>query len=401
MFIRELLVTGGCAAFLVLYLLVERLLLAQNARSIPLRICVTGTRGKSSVTRLIAASLRDAGFSVLAKTTGAKPVLILPDGSEKEIARRGTPTILEEKKIVKIGAKLSVQALVLELMSIHPESIFVESVHMLRPHVLVITNVRQDHLAQMGTSREDIARCFASSIPERCTVFIPQEECLPVFQKTAEKLGSKIIHVHSEIFEEYIQSKEKFSSFEFEQNIRLALAVSNFLGVNKEVAMEGMEKALPDFGSLKVWTAEIGTPSCSWYFVSGFAANDPESTRLVLERLREKRLFVGRKMIGLLNFRGDRGDRTLQWLEAMNEGAFSEFHRFVFVGEHAPAFKKRLKLIDKTEFYVLKKRDPEEIMAQLQVIENEEAVLVGMGNMGGIGESLVDYWDNIGKRYDI
>ncbi|MBA7703298.1 hypothetical protein ES703_112080 [subsurface metagenome] len=29
-----------------------------------------------------------------------------------------------------------------------------------------------------------------------------------------------------------------------------------------------------------------------------------------------------------------------------------------------------------------------------------EAVLVGMGNMGGLGKELVEYWENIGKSYD-
>ena len=31
---------------------------------------------------------------------------------------------------------------------------------------------------------------------------------------------------------------------------------------------------------------------------------------------------------------------------------------------------------------------------------NAEAVLIGMGNMGGLGKELVEYWENIGKPYD-
>ena len=31
---------------------------------------------------------------------------------------------------------------------------------------------------------------------------------------------------------------------------------------------------------------------------------------------------------------------------------------------------------------------------------NAEAVLIGMGNMGGFGKELVEYWEKIGKPYD-
>jgi len=52
-------------------------------RSIPVRIHVAGTRGKSTTTRLIAAALRASGRRVVAKTTGSEPRLILPDGREE------------------------------------------------------------------------------------------------------------------------------------------------------------------------------------------------------------------------------------------------------------------------------------------------------------------------------
>ena len=50
----------------------HRLSLAQ----LPIRIHVNGSRGKSSVTRLIAAGLRAGGLKTLAKTTGTAPLII-------------------------------------------------------------------------------------------------------------------------------------------------------------------------------------------------------------------------------------------------------------------------------------------------------------------------------------
>jgi poly-gamma-glutamate synthase PgsB/CapB len=398
--IRELIVTGLFAALLVIYLLVERFTLNKNIRRIPLRICVTGTRGKSSITRLIAASLREAGFAVLARTTGSKPVVIFPDGEEEEVRRRGSPSILEGKRILKKGVELQAQALVLELMSIHPECGYCESVQMFKPHVLVLTNVRLDHLAQMGASKESIARSFASSIPKDATVFVPQQEFFPVFKEVADRMNSKIIQIPGISSLEYLQPKKKLLSFELEENIRLALAVTEFLGMDEKVALRGMAKARHDFGSLRVWIADIGSPPKSWYLVSSFAANDPESTRLVLSRFLEKKPFNGKKMIGLLNLRRDRGDRTLHWLKALKEGAFPEIRRFFFIGDHAHALKRRLKLLEGKKLFASKTLEPQKIMEEISGEVKEETVLVGMGNMGGVGKELVGYWEDIGKPHD-
>jgi len=50
--------------------------------SIPIRIHVNGTRGKSSVTRLIGAALRAGGIKTITKVTGTYPRLILEDGQD-------------------------------------------------------------------------------------------------------------------------------------------------------------------------------------------------------------------------------------------------------------------------------------------------------------------------------
>ena len=346
--------------------------------------------------------MRESGDSVLAKTTGSKPVIIFSDGKEKEIIRRGSPSILEVKKILKRGAKLQVQAIVLELMSIHPEASFAESVQMIDPQILVITNVRPDHLPQMGSSKEEIARSLATSIPEKSTVFVPKREFFKEFEEKAKGANSKLIQVPENSYQEFFQSEKRFPFFELEENIRLSLAVAEFLGIDKEVALRGMAKIQPDFGSLKVWSADLGSPPdrYRWHFVSIFAANDPESSRHVLDRLREKMSLNKEKMVGLLNLRRDRGDRTLQWFEALKEGAFPEFQRIFLIGDHAQALKRRLKPRASAELFALKKPSPETVLEKISGVVRGEAILVGMGNMGGFGKEFVDYWERVGKCYD-
>jgi len=56
--------------------IIEQINHYKRVKRIPIRIHVNGTRGKSITTRLIAAGLREAGFKVLAKTTGILPRLI-------------------------------------------------------------------------------------------------------------------------------------------------------------------------------------------------------------------------------------------------------------------------------------------------------------------------------------
>jgi hypothetical protein len=119
-----------------------------------------------------------------------------------------------------------------------------------------------------------------------------------------------------------------------------------------------------------------------------------------LSRLLEKKFFNRKEIIGLLNLRRDRGDRTLQWLKTLKEEAFPEIRKFFLIGNHAHALKSKLKLPGKAELFVSKPRGPQKIMAEIAEKVNADAVLIGMGNMEGAGKELVEYWENIGEPYD-
>jgi poly-gamma-glutamate synthase PgsB/CapB len=397
--IEILFVSGGGLVLLLLYLLVERILLSQKIRKIPLRICVTGTRGKSSVTRLIAGALKENGLKVLAKTTGSKPVLIFPDGTEKEIHRRGSPSVLEGKEVLDIAAKLGVQAVVAEMMGIRAETIAVESAHLFRPHILVITNTRLDHLDQMGKTKEDIAGCFASAITEQSAVFVPEEEFLTIYKEKTERSNSKIYPVSRDAFLSGLGDRLTVVS-PFVRDVQLSLAVAELMGVNSETALSGMKRIRPDFGSLKAWKSKTILPARACLFINAFAANDPESTTSVFDFLWGSEAFEGRKLIALLNFRRDRGDRTHQWLRALQKGFLSDFDRVVLLGDHARFVKNRLKTgCGLTDFITSPFRSPLEILADA-VFQEEENVVVGMGNMGGIGQEFVNCWEEVGEPYD-
>ncbi|MGB9893517.1 MAG: poly-gamma-glutamate synthase PgsB, partial [Candidatus Saccharicenans sp.] len=126
------LIPSFCLLALLVYLAFENYFHCQRLKKIPKRIAVTGIRGKSSITRLIAWGLRSAGFRVMAKTTGSKPVLIYPDGREEEIKRKGRTSLLEQKDLAKIAVKEKADFLVAEMMSIQPECLRAENKYLLR-----------------------------------------------------------------------------------------------------------------------------------------------------------------------------------------------------------------------------------------------------------------------------
>lgn len=381
---------------LLLYLAWESRRLRRALRRVPLRVAVTGTRGKSGVTRLIAAGLRESGARVLAKTTGSRPALILPDGTEQELPRRGgPPSIREQVRLAGLAAGLKADALVVEMMSVGEECLLTESRRILRPGVLALTNVRLDHVDVMGRSREDIARTLCAAFPESARVFFPAEESRPVFEEAAARLGARLEPVSEKIGE-----AATIPFGEFEANVRLALAVLESLGVERGRALGAMNRASPDFGRLRLWTVRFGTPPRTALCASAFAANDPESSAAALERIKTMLPARPRPLVGLLCLREDRGDRTLQWIQAAGAGFFGEFERVAVVGGPARAAVRKLGGAvgaGITKFSCFANPLPEDLMDKMVAPEARERLVVGLGNIVGPGESIVRYWEDVGR----
>ena len=408
MIIRPLLTVCGLLLMLGLFFVVERLSVERRLRFLKLRVAVTGTRGKSSVTRLVAAALRQSGLNVLAKTTGSAAMVLWPDGTERELQRSGPPTILEHKSILRLARRLEAEALVSEMMSIRPECLRVEAQKLLKPQVLLITNVRLDHREELGLTREAVARSLAAGIPPGGAVLVSDDDFFPVFAERAAEVGAKVVRVPAGAIEPPLGGAA-FSPTEFEENIRLALAAADFLGVPRAAALRGMANRQPDPGGLRIYRAKIGSPPAPWILASAFAANEPQSSRMALERIRNVVPFPRGALAAVLNLRDDRGDRTLQWLTAIQDDFFREFEAVALVGSRAvSALRRKTRRLENgrrsrgTRFSVLTENSPEAVTAALASAPGFErgGVLVGLGNMGGLGRRLVDYWERIGERLE-
>jgi poly-gamma-glutamate synthase PgsB/CapB len=367
-------------------------------RRIPLRIAVTGTRGKSTVTRLVAAALRADGRTVVAKTTGSRPVLIFPDGTESEIFRPGSPTILEQKAVLRAAVRSGASALVAEMMSIGSEALGAEAGKILRPHILIVTNARLDHRREMGRTREVIAATLTRAFLPGTAVLVLEEEMLPVFAEAVARTGCRLIVVPA-----VAAAAEPLAAvagaFDFPANIRLAAAAARLCGIEEGRIKAGLAAAKPDFGGLKVWRLRPPSVPCPACTVSLFAANEPESTALALRSLDKIRPGLPPRRVAILALRADRDDRTRQWLEAASRGAFDGYVGVAAVGDHARAVARRLRRIVRSGPSVRAPQghDPASLTAAALDMAGGEACLVGMGNIVGAGARLVDYWSAAGE----
>jgi poly-gamma-glutamate synthase PgsB/CapB len=399
---RELLVFAACLAALLVHLALERLRLDRALRKVPRRIAVTGSRGKSGTARLIAAGLRASGARVLAKTTGSKAALILPDGSERDIPRPGPASIREQARLVSLAARLGADTLVAEMMSIGPECLAAESRGLLRPQILVLTNVRLDHLEDMGRTRKDIAASLSEAFPVGGEVFFPAEESDPVFETSAARLGAELVPVPPPSADTRAEASSGPLSWEFEPNVRLAGAVLERLGLDRDKLLEAMAAARPDFGSLRVVRARFGSPPRPAVCVSAFAANDPGSSAEALAKARDRVDPGPSGPVGLLNLREDRGDRTMQWLSAAREGFFRDFERVLVLGAPAKAFVRKLGRYagpEAARFEPAPQAGPERLMDSILARAGREPVVIGLGNVAGSGEEILRYWESQGADH--
>ncbi|MCU0611392.1 MAG: poly-gamma-glutamate synthase PgsB [Candidatus Eisenbacteria bacterium] len=388
----SLLILPILLGFLVAAGTFERRRHRQALARIPIRVHVNGTRGKSSVTRLIAAGLRAGGIRTVAKTTGSAARFIWEDGNETPVTRHGPPSVREQIRIVIRAAQRDVQALVLECMAVRPEYQWFTEHSVVKATHGVITNAREDHLDEMGPTVVDVAWALSNTIPVKAKAFTAERKVADPFRQTAEIRGTTL--TITEPSEEDVEAARGFSYLEHPENIALALAVCGSLGVTREVALGGMWGARPDIGALQAW--EIAFFEKRIIFVNALAANDPESTFMACERARRS-VPDTQKTIVLFNNRGDRLSRAQQFGKFLATSWPSD--HYVLIGQLTKAVEdEAIRMgLDSERVVNLGDASPAEVFEKILALTPSTALVVAVGNIVGLGEEVATYFQNRGK----
>ena len=310
MTISPLIILGVLAIILLAGGLIEFRYHQNILSAVPLRIHVNGTRGKSSVTRLIAAGLREGGKRTFAKTTGTAPRVIDAEGMDRIIHSLRRPSIGEQIRLLNYFAKEEPDAVVMECMAGQPQYQWSSEHQMVRSHIGVITNVRPDHLEEMGPTKEDVAYSLCNTVPVKGTLVTAEDQFSEILEEAAENNGTRIFF--SDEMSISRQELDSFSYLEHPQNIAVALDVCQQVGVDRETALRGMQNVQPDLGALVVW--KLVKDKRTIEFVNGMAANDPVSTLQIWKFVIDRYPAEGGTCI-FFNARDDRPVRTRQMLE--------------------------------------------------------------------------------------
>jgi poly-gamma-glutamate synthase PgsB/CapB len=364
-----------CIIIILLILgIIESRLHINAINKIPIRIHVNGTRGKSSVVRLIAAGLREGGLQTFAKTTGTIPRIINEKGKDLELHRLRSATIGEQIKLIRFFGKKSPDALVMECMAVNPQYQWISEHKIVKSTLGVITNVRRDHVDEMGSTIEDIAYSLSNTIPFNSKVFTSEKLSLKYLKNIANQRNSKIINSSDyNVDSDYM---DKMPYLEHKENVNLALAVCEQVGIKRKKALDGMLKTKPDPGALLIWNLENNNK-----FISAFAANDPDSTFKVWELIKSKEK---NKICFFLNSRDDRRYRTNQLIDLVLNRINPDL--FIIRADNVEAEIAKHDNKTKIKNFTMKSNQNDVIN---YILELNQYTVVGIGNIVGWGDDFI------------
>lgn len=354
-----------------------------NLKKLSVTVNVNGIRGKSTATRLITAILCEAGYRAVGKTTGTSARMIYFDTDEEQdvIRRPHGISISEQFGVIDKAVKYGADALVCECMAVRPEYQSIYQHRIINAKLVVITNVLEDHLDEMGPTTEQIAWAFAETIPYNGMVVVSNDDFTEFFKSVAKKRNTKVFVADDSLIDDDYLSK--FDYHLFPHNCSIALAAAEALGIDRETALRAMLKAHPDPGALRFYN--LNTDVGSFVVANAFAANEPTSSLDVWDVIKERYPKAAENPIILMNCRADRVDRTKQFIT----GFFPMIPNstLIVIGENANSISKAYAngaLPSVAEYLDLQRKPIDKIISTIKPFLADRVVIC-VGNIHGCG----------------
>jgi poly-gamma-glutamate synthase PgsB/CapB len=351
------------------------------------RIHVNGIRGKSSVTRLIAAALREGKVKTLGKTTGTAARILVNHRKDISISRKEAD-IVEQKRILDSYRDAGYKAVVFECMAINPiYQNYLES-KIMHSTIGVITNIREDHMDMLGETLPDIARSLSATIPMNGHLVTAEtnEELLAILENECKKRNT-VLHAvgNMKIGEKHMT---KFKHFEYKANVAIALKVAQLVGIKRATALAGMHKALPDPGAFIL--KQVKRRNKTFHWANLFAINDRESFVLTSQTLCNKVGSHTKKAV-ILNNRHDRPERVGQFVDIAVNSVKADYiftfgdyeHKVVKeVQRHSKKQStKTVKVVNLGNASAYRDADGKQLLNQISEHVTEECLLLGAVNI--------------------
>ena len=357
-----------CLALLYLgYVIAEKFIIEKRRKKLKMVVHVNGIRGKSTVTRMIDAGIRGCGYKVFSKTTGTLPMTIDINNNATVIKRLGPANIREQKKAMGWAVKQGAEVLVVECMAVNPELQYICEHRILNSDVVVVTNVRSDHLDEMGNDLKSIAYSLANTVPQKGTLVLGDGTFVDVFNEVAQKTSATVTVASG--------SYDAKGFDTFAENLATAMQVCKVLGLDEQAFFDGMKNYLRDPGSLRDY--KIGDT----IFINGFSVNDPDSTLSVYDHVCAH--YPAEEMTVLLNTRPDRPFRIKQHIDMITK---MKCKKVLICGSNQDYVARQLSQLGVQTYKITKVED----------LLTEKYVF-GCGNIAHLGMQIVDYFKNNGE----
>lgn len=296
----------------------------------PIRIAVTGTRGKSGLVVMLERELRERHLATYAKITGYDPISIV-DGDRYDIVRAARPGALLHETMWELKRWWGggYDALVLENQATSEYTMRVFNQRFARPKHLLIPNVRRDHLAELGRSLEVHARAFVRAAPRGTTIVSaePDPRLKAILADATGRIDGRFIDVAPD-------------PEELPPGFGRPLLVDATL---RDIGLEGLGPARLEVERQRLNDTYVWRPSAheglDWF--DGAGINDVDSTAAVLRWLQER---DPRPVALFAYFREDRPDRTATFRDLFHEVlADGSVERVYLSGARAQVVARRLR----------------------------------------------------------